>query len=260
VIAARFSGPGQPYEGLARRKRIVEDGTGESATVARWTGEVRFIEEALDLPLRWKSPKRIFVNSMSDLFHEKVEDGWIDAIFSVMEHTPRHTYQVLTKRPERMMESMQTMQRRGYPVLPNVWLGVSIENQAAMDQRISDLQATPAAVQFLSIEPLLGPVEIPKTWLTYKGTQQWVIIGGESGPHARPCDLDWIRDVVAQCYGVPVFVKQLGANVYDSDLTASGRIETVNIRDRKGSDPAEWPEDLRIQQFPVAHADNHQVR
>lgn len=170
------------------------------------------------------------------------------------------------------------------------WKGVSVEDQAAADERIPLLLQTPAAVRFVSCEPLLAPVDL--TWIAdpnegtdgvidalrgqnwilrldkdysapcpidsreYTGQHytklDWVITGGESGPGARPCDVDWIRAIVQQCKaaGVPCFVKQLGANVFDSSLTASGRSESITYKNSKGGDPAEWPEDLRIRQMP----------
>src|SRR3989304_4666674 len=130
----------------------------------RWTGEVRFVEEALDLPLRWKKPRRIFVNSMSDLFHEKVADEWIDRIFHVMWQATQHVFQVLTKRPERMLDYMSNPNTPAGKPLPNVWLGVSVENQETADERIPLLLQTPAAVRFLSVEPLLSEVNV-RPWL-----------------------------------------------------------------------------------------------
>lgn len=246
-VAARFSGPGQPYEGLATR-------TGKGP---RWTGKVAFIEKALDQPLRWKKPRRIFVNSMSDLFHEDVTDDQIDRIFAVMALAPHHTFQILTKRPERMRDYLGTRagdwwahwpdaarksgallgdlpsvgRAMSWP-LPNVWLGVSVEDQATADARIPHLLATPAAIRFVSAEPLLGPVDLtdipwpsdrPKFPETddisdgrcslrmIEGTRlDWVIAGSESGPGARACDLSWVRLLRDRCAsaGVPFFWKQ----------------------------------------------------
>lgn len=267
--AARFSGPGQPYEGLVKMVG------GEP----RWTGVLRPVPEKLSEPLRWRKPCRIFVNSMSDLFHEDVPDEFIDRVFAVMALATQHTFQVLTKRAGRMAVYLNqplkiediyaqwygfsggTLEAEAWP-LPNVWLGVSVEDQARADERIPHLLATPAAVRFLSCEPLLGEVdlsghlnslrgyfanvkELECCGKTYprRGDMHWVICGGESGPGARPCNPSWIKDLVNQCRAasVPCFVKQLGSNVLDF----AGR-----IRDRKGGEPSEWPEDLRVRQFP----------
>jgi protein gp37 len=265
-VAARFSGPGLPYEGLAR---IGKNG-------ARWTGKVRMVPEHLADPLRWKKPRRIFVNSMSDLFHEGLTNEEIAAVFGVMAAAPRHTFQVLTKRPERMRdwfrfhwvpdqsgrcvtqaevcrgEAMNRIEHRrpdgsalpgptqalfGYDTrwpLPNVWIGCSVENQATADERIPLLLETPAAVRWISAEPLLGPVDLQaiqipgaQPGLRFSALQahhddrygqsdttlDWVVAGGESGPGARPCANEWLERIVTDCRGaeVPVFVKQLGS-------------------------------------------------
>jgi len=229
-IAARFSGPGQPYEGLAER----------TAKGPRWTGKVALIESALYHPLRWRKPRRIFVNSMSDLFHQDVPDEWIDRVFAVMALAPQHTFQVLTKRPERMgawfatgldtrEEDVATAMRRidinsgfftDWP-LPNVWLGTSVEDQPTADARIPHLLAAPAAVRFVSAEPLLGPVDLTVYMFGAHQTEEtdwiarrldWLIVGGESGPGARPMHPDWARSLRDQCAAasVPFFFKQWG--------------------------------------------------
>ena len=156
--------------------------------------------ERLDQPLRWKRPRTIFVNSMSDLFHEQVADGFVASVFAVMERAGRHTFQVLTKRPERAAALAPSL-----PWPPNVWLGVSVENQR-WTTRVDALREIPAAVRFLSCEPLLGPLD-----LDLEGVG-WVIAGGESGPRARPMDVEWARGVRDQCLasGVPFFFKQWG--------------------------------------------------
>ena len=250
-VAARFSGPGQPYEGLAIMKREPgEDSKGDP----RWTGNVRLIESALDAPLHWKKPRKIFVNSMSDLFHEEVHDGSIDRIFAVMACSQQHTFQVLTKRPKRMRdycESFPSMDgpemsarvavalgAMGYSFevaaeafhsinlwpLPNVWLGVSVEDQKTADERIPLLLNTPAAVRWVSYEPALGPVDLSEiTWnkkdfgesQNDRGSNAWIdwlVCGGESGPGARPMHPDWARAARDQCQaaGVPFFFKQWG--------------------------------------------------
>lgn len=244
-VAARFSGPGQPYEGLARRKLTIvnnEEPDPGNRIEARWTGEVRFVTEHLADPLRWKKPRRIFVNSMSDLFHEKLTNEQIAAVFGVMAACPQHTFQILTKRAKRMREwfewagtlTLDHIQQaavvamkwandaarvsRGttWP-LRNVWLGVSVENQEAADERIPELLGTRAAVRFLSCEPLLGPVELPRHDQSMGRSHSplsWVIAGCESGPGARTCDVEWLRSLRDQCAaaGVPYFLKQASAS------------------------------------------------
>jgi protein gp37 len=215
-----------------------------------WTGEVRAAPEHVLLqPLRWRRPSRIFVNSMSDLFHEDLPDAVIDRVFAIMAMTPHHTYQVLTKRPERMrayvsgfecdgarrlnvayaagwiMEdgdgAADSVANSAWP-LPNVWLGVSVEDQSRADERIPILLDTPAAVRWISAEPLLGPVDL--TWMEPEALRpsyrlprpkhglDWVVAGGESGPDARPMHPDWTRSLRDQCAaaGVPFLFKQWG--------------------------------------------------
>ena len=244
-MAARFSRSGQPFAGFAH----LVDGK------PRWTGKIGLVQSALDLPLCWRKPRRIFVNSMSDLFHENLPDGAIDRIFAVMALTPRHTFQILTKRPARMRTYLTDgevyrridwwnaetcsgdfydaaaaarEQRFGiehpWP-LPNVWLGVSVEDQATADARLPLLLDTPAAGRFVSAEPLLGPVTIddflpapfPALDRAVSGRRgpclDWVIAGGESGPGARPMHPDWARSLRDQCAPARVafFFKQWGA-------------------------------------------------
>lgn len=187
----------------------------------------------LDQPLRWQKPRRIFVNSMSDLFHPDVPDLFIWRVFIVMAQATRHTFQVLTKRPDRAFGIISKwcdtglVFRSGYgAVLPNVWLGVSVEDQAAADERIPILLKTPAAVRWVSAEPLLGPVAIGAylSRTNMPGLRlmpgfidplpglQWVVCGGESGPHARPMHAAWARALRDQCAvaGVPFLFKQWG--------------------------------------------------
>jgi protein gp37 len=255
TVANRFKGEGQPYAGL-----IAKGG--------QWNGAIKFVPEMLEKPLQWTKPRRIFVNSMSDLFHESVPDEVIDRIVAVMAMAAWHTFQVLTKRPERMRDyfaaltydriiescrgadgvsviQRRTMQaiehhfgwwpdsplrfRRVGPLpLPNVWLGVSVEDQKAADERIPLLLQTPAAVRWISAEPLLGPVKLPALCdfsacgdhsnkpcdnVTCPArTLDWVVVGGESGPHARPMHPQWARDLRDQCAaaGVPFLMKQWG--------------------------------------------------
>lgn len=277
-----------------------------------WTGEVRCLPERLETPLRWRKPRRVFVDSMSDLFHPDVPDEFIAQVFAVMGVARQHTFQVLTKRPQRMAawvagasdpvlvagdaiaedrdsalssadrQRVRSATRAWQPwapwPLPNVWLGVSVEDQRYADLRIPHLLATPAAVRFLSIEPLLGPVdlsrvlglewsEIGEFWMqemfaALQGRRvpiDWVIVGGESGPGARPLDIEWIRTILAQCTEaqVPVFVKQLGAqpgfkgepgSFHHYDEPSGLFIKALD--DKKGGNPDEWPDDLRVRQYP----------
>lgn len=263
--AERLAARGLPgFEGLAR---FVDhsDGTRE----ARWTGAVTVREHLMDQPLRWRRPRRIFVNSVSDLFHDAVPDEVIDRIFTVMALAPQHTFQILTKRPERMRrylaedrrgawadawapgtlrlsrhEIMARLSPRATPdqrwlynaerilwPLPNVQLGVSVEDQVTADTRIPYLLDTPAAIRFASYEPALGPIDWRqqpdrdhwRDWLTgdskgyltnYSGLPRidLVIMGGESGPNARPMHPDWARQTRDQCTaaGVPFLFKQWG--------------------------------------------------
>lgn len=351
TMTHRLEAMGQSkYAGLT-----VLNGRGER----HFNGQVRTDEAALEVPLRWKKPRRVFVNSMSDLFHRDVPFDFIDEVFAVMALCPQHTFQILTKRPERAeeyflhsrdtlgnktdervsMEAEDIGGERHQPLrwpLPNVWLGTSCEDQAGADDRIPHLLRCPAAVRFLSLEPLLGPIDIGKACdpsafdleEMLGGGPDWVIVGGESGPRARPCNIEWIRDIVRQCKtaSVPVFVKQLGASPICSDVDPANPVAeqpkpehisgcaydhnkphestgscvpgcpignpprqmhtnniTVNsvdmslgeairavedphwtrgrsrsmsphmkLQDHKGGDPSEWPEDLRVREYPKA--------
>ncbi len=200
--------------------------------------------DTLDVPRTWRKPRRVFVNSMSDLFHEKISSAFIAAVFDVMRETPQHTYQILTKRHARM----RSLARggtfgEGWP-LANVHLGVSVEDQKRAELRIPVLLDTPAIVRFLSCEPLIGPVTLSPFRAASRGLE-WVIIGGESGPRSRPCDPDWIRNLIRECQemNIPVFVKQLGS-VWARDNGWGG----------KGGLPEQWPEDWRIREFPATQA------
>jgi len=158
-------------------------------------------DHALDLPLRWQTPQTIFVNSMSDLFHERVPVSFIRRVFEVMQQASRHRFQVLTKRSKRLADLAPALD---WP--ENVWMGVTVESQA-YTRRVEHLRQVPAAVRFLSLEPLLGP--LPDLDLT---GIDWVIVGGESGPGARPMRPEWVTDIRDQCgrAGVPFFFKQWG--------------------------------------------------
>jgi len=196
--------------------------------------------DRMDQPLRWKKPRRVFVCSMGDLFHDDVPGEFLALAFDKMRRTPQHTYQVLTKRAVDMWEWCR------FDYAPaNVWLGVTAEDQRHADERIPLLLQTPAAVRFVSVEPMLEALDL---WQylgcatnpigpAYGGQGiDWVIIGCESGPNRRPMDLDWAQSLVAQCRAaqVSVFVKQL------------------SIAGRVSYDPAEWPEDLRVREYPEA--------
>ena len=190
-IAARFSGKGMAYEGLAKNTKAGP----------RWTQQVILVPELLNEPLKWKKPRRIFVNSMSDLFHEKVELPYIQKVFAVMEKADRHQFQVLTKRAERLLEFNSKL-----PWPTNVWMGVSVEDERVTD-RIEALRQTDAHIKFLSLEPLLGA--LPN--LDLSGID-WVIVGGESGPGARDMEKKWVIDIREQCADADVafFFKQWG--------------------------------------------------
>ena len=335
---------------------------------AVFTGDVRTIEQRLIDPLGWRKPRRIFVCSMSDLFHPKVPFEFIDRVFAVMNATgtqlplprdlakskPWHTYQVLTKRPERMAEYMLSRSPKHYeqgahplfrvrgevfkghgPDLmnaaaclewppSNVWLGTSCEDQAAANARVPHLMRCPAAVRFLSCEPLLGALSIERALCTCPWPEDamrtrhlldcnadtrrpedqrrwarlhWAIVGGESGPRSRPCNVEWVRSIVRQCYAAKVscFVKQLGSwpaveqpvttehishtecidnsgqgvaisgdskDGFCAFADAEGEWQSCSVdyvrslrvlkrlNDRKGGDPSEWPEELRVRELP----------
>lgn len=231
------------YQGLTRK---LPDGS------INWTGQINAIDARLMQPLGWKEPRRIFVNSQSDLFHKDMSLAFLREVWLTMAQTRRHTYQVLTKRPAIMHQVLSDAEFvdelaeryeaiRSYPLsglpawtwpLPNVWLGVSVEHQQAADERIPLLLQTPAAVRFLSCEPLLGPLRLENVRCGCDGASSivctrcngrglldtlrsgisWVIAGGESGPKHRPLDPDWARSLRDQCEasGVAYFFKQWG--------------------------------------------------
>ena len=313
------------YKGLA----YIDDSedTDHSRVIERyrWSGEARFFPEKLAEPLRRRKPAGIFVCDMGDLFHESITDEQIAAVFGVMAACPQHRFYVLTKRAKRMAEWFERMGNRDQPIsdcwekataivgrldvrdfhawpLPNVMVGVSVEDQETADERIAWLQQSAAHMSFLSIEPLLGPVVLKSclgkddSWERFigpcpHGRDPWtrcdiceerpphavmgisqVIVGGESGPSARPCHVEWIRSIAKQCRiaGVACFVKQLGENCLDRNDAGfdggdgewpvgtrtlggegfQGAATLLNLRDRAGADPAEWPEDLRVREFP----------
>lgn len=308
-LAARFRGDGDPFHGFAYSDKA---GT-------HWTGRVELVPEKLDEPLRrrrWAEKfarehgrrPRVFVNSMSDLFHEALPDEAIAAVFGVMAAASWIDFQVLTKRAGRMREWFEQGQPRTCgPIagclnaashfvrnwrhpgafsllwpLPNVWPGVSVEDQATADERIPHLLATPAAVRFVSYEPALGPVDF-SPWLAAERCcglptietgpsagdgsccgqpvpnehVEWLIVGGESGPGARPFDIAWARSTVEQCReaGVACFVKQLGARptypIPSDEIEGKVYAVPYATKDRKGGDMSEWPEDLMVREFPA---------
>lgn len=237
-------------------------------------------EKALTAPLRWRKPARVRLGW--DLFDDGITDAERDQMLAVIALAPRHTFQVLTKRPARARAYLVAAEQLEIPIseewsvrlpLPNLWVGTSVSDQPSADERIPELLATSAAVRFVSYEPALGPVSF--RWLSAwpenaphtaqkpailgESTHEldglrrldWIICGGESGPGARPFDLAWARSVVAQgkAAGVPVFLKQLGAKPFDSRATHIP-VDAVLIRHPKGADITEWPEDLRVQEFP----------
>ncbi|WP_329474191.1 phage Gp37/Gp68 family protein (plasmid) [Streptomyces sp. NBC_01723] len=226
--------------------------------------------DALDEPYRWKKPRKVFVNSMSDLFHARVPRDFLAQVFAVMAFTPQHSYQILTKRPERAAriladssfaktvekamyddDAYATLARGGlksWP-LPNVWIGTSIESDD-YTRRAKALRNTPAAIRFISAEPLLGP--LPSLNLT---DIDWLIIGGESGPGARVLEPWWIDDLIyeARQAGAAPFVKQLGS-VWARHTTVAGKTVAA-WGDTKGGNPAHWPDQLRIREYPKAATD-----
>lgn len=286
---------------------------------AVFTGDVRTLADRLLEPLKWRKPRRVFVCSMSDLFHERVPVEFINRVFGMMAMCPQHTFQVLTKRPQRMAEYLAANNRsacvadavrvlrlagHGNPIddpttrmkmggynlrtwpLANVWLGTSVEDRDRL-KRIEALAECPAAVRFISFEPLLEDLGDIRPWLRMlvkaaggDPRRVWPIVGGESGPGARPCNVEWNRGVVRQAKdaGMPVFVKQLGRmpvargaalskwaeeqgwhlphegqDAIDNDGPQSNGAElTPRLSDSKGGDPAEWPEDLRVREMPEA--------
>jgi protein gp37 len=252
----------------------------------RWTGKVGWAPSELDKIRAWKKPRRIFVESMGDLFFDEVPREHVDAIFTTMEACPQHTFQVLTKRARRMAAYV-TERYAGGPVPAHIWLGTSVESQAAADERIPHLLRCNAAVRWLSCEPLLEAVDLNR----YLGPQcancgtygedvpgvpdgpddpsvctdcggpvtqgvEWIVVGGESGRKARAFDVAWARSLVAQCRaaGVAVFVKQLGANpvgdLGERPEPADGKRRLRVLDDSHGGDVSEWPADLNVRQFP----------
>lgn len=300
-IAARFSGPGQPFEGFA--KRTPHGGA--------WTGKMAVVWDQVDQPIRWRKPRRIFANSMSDLFHPALDHDDVAIIYGTAiaaVHLRKHTIQILTKRADVMRERLNDkhfwevanacaehlvlehtdpLNRRSDDARatcdnygpdsppPGIWLGVSVES-LEYKRRIDDLKATPAAIRFLSCEPLLEDLGA----LDLAGIHQ-VIVGGESGPRSRPFWAPWARSILRQCrrQRVACFIKQMGANVTDRNDAGFDGCENgweledevdqvehdingyreeyqgapvrIRLKDKKGGDMAEWPADLRVREFPA---------
>lgn len=289
-VARRFAGVGQPYEGLVRLDKA-------GKPKAQWNGVVQSVQAHLFDPLRWTKPRLVFVNSMSDLFHDALTEASIARVYAIMALAERHTFQVLTKRSARMrkllnseafwttvsstVEAMMHVSPKLAKVsttwggwvgvdawasamvkrrtLPNVLVGVSVEDQEAADERIPDLLATSAALRWVSYEPALGPVdwreELMHGRFVTPGSPNpsidWIVVGGESGPGARRFNIAWARSTLRACAdaSVPCFVKQLGADARDESGYA------LSLDHPKGGEPSEWPEDLRVREWPeVRHA------
>lgn len=255
----------------------------------RWTGLVRFHPEEFRKALDRKKPRLYFVNSMSDTFHPSLSNRQVAAMFGGFAATPRHTYQILTKHPERAADwfvwasNMVGPDGQLHPLnpvglcylnaiqqdlltheeadaaphakwpLPNVWIGTSTENQEYFDERLLHLRRCPAAVRFISAEPLLGPIDAT----AHLDVIDLAIVGGESGAGARDCDIRWITDLVAQCQGAGVapFVKQLGSRSIWRKIVQHGSVQRTTEKRRrfkhpKGGDPEEWPPGLRVREWP----------
>lgn len=246
-------------------------------------------ENILRQPLHWRKPSKVFPCSMTDAFGRFVSDEWLDRMFAVAALAKQHTFQFLTKRADRAQEYMQRLSRSVEPLekaarsmghtfkfrspldgkeygllpwpIPNVWLGVSVEDQKTADERIPPLLQTPATVRWISAEPLLGPVNLNNflyTRFQMGGARDmynqldWVVVGGESGKQAREFDVAWALSIIRQCGDakVPVFVKQLGAHVTGPHENGVN-VTSLTLRNKKGGDINEWPNDLRVRQFPV---------
>ncbi len=263
VIARRFKKPGLPYEGLI-------------AKTGQWNGSIKVVDSLMTEPFKWKKPRRVFVNSMSDLFHENVPEETINTIFAVMALNPQHTFQILTKRPERMLQYCSSLGRHhsvdrvsivakkldkdlnlggkgfcwnmnnGGWALPNVLLGVSAEDQKTADERIPILLKTPAAKLWLSVEPMLGHIDTYRSHdlSTSCNVVEWIVCGGESGKNARPMHPEWARSLRDQCQrsGTPFFFKQWGEWAPRAGERCGGGTDFSLI------DPSckKWPKTIRL--------------
>lgn len=223
-MARRLEAMGvEKYKGLTRRsgKRTI------------WKGIVREDRSSLDIPRRWRKPRKVFVNSMSDLFHEGVSNEFILEVWAVMRETPRHSYQILTKRPDRMAEILTKLVP---DVLPNVWLGTSVEDRDVVF-RIDHLRQVQAAIRFISFEPLIGAIgEVDLTGI------RWAIVGGESGAAARPIKEEWIDEIHQLCrsYDTAFFFKQWGTWGADNRR----RSKKKNGREYRGRTWDEMPREV----------------
>jgi protein gp37 len=203
-MAARLAAMGsEKYAGLTRK----------SGGRAVWTGKIALDPKSLSAPYKWRKSRKVFVNSMSDLFHPSVPVEFIARVWRVMLETPQHTYQVLTKRPDRMREILSTP---SFDSAPNIWIGTSVEDSTVLN-RIDELRAIPDFIRFISFEPLIGPLGA----VDLRGID-WAIVGGESGPRARPIQLDWVHEIEGRCraYGTAFFFKQWGGK----NKKAAGRM------------------------------------
>ena len=192
---------------------------------------IELCEHRLEQPLHWRKPRKIFVCSMSDLFHPKVPFNFIDRVFCTMLYCKQHTFQVLTKRIERVVKYIESGHPKAWWPMPNCWIGTSISTQADLERAWWPMKTIPTSVRFISLEPMLERVNFGQVFLK---SIDWVIIGCESGPKARLCSIDDIRYVVEQCkeVGVTCFVKQ------------------IPINGKCSKKPEEWPPDLRVQEYP----------
>ena len=224
-------------------KRFSERFRGVSGNAFEHGFDFRLVPENLEMPLHWKQPRKIFVNSMSDTFHRDAPDEYIIRMAEVMAEADWHTYQVLTKRSERMRDLLNSKLKFAAH-LPHIWWGVSCGNRKNGIPRIAHLQATDVAVRFLSLEPIIEDLGE----LDFSGIH-WVIIGGESGPGSRPFFVDWARDLIRQCrrQKVACFVKQVGHRpVVDNN--------PLKIYSLKGGNMADWPKDIRVREYPDTSA------
>lgn len=222
-------------------------------------------------PIRWnaKGPGRVFCASLADWLDDEVDANWLGDLLELIDATPNLTWQLLTKRPENWESRLAIVQGishdannraamvakkwlAGNPP-PNVWIGVSAEDQVNYDWRVPQLFRIPAGIRFVSAEPLLGPIKISSIGVPIP---DWIIAGGESGDGARECRVEWIEDLVWQCRGwdVDPFVKQLGSNAtyeHEAGSSKGGCRMPMSLKHKKGGDPEEWPIDLRVQEFPI---------
>ena len=230
-----------------------------------WSGFARYIPKKVLEPVKRKKPTMYFTGSMADMFHETVHDDWLDQVMATIAQTPQHTYQILTKRPERGLEYFQNLDMERIKAIllersdrgsvsqdfnlslpfPNLWLGVSVENKSVIP-RIDSLIGTPAAVHFLSCEPLLEDISLELH--PYYEFLDWIIVGGESGANARPFHMSWLMKIFADCKfrDFPLFVKQLGSNP-----VTGMEDKPLGLKAKKGDDMSEWPIPYQgLRQFP----------